>query len=136
MRRLFSFLGHHDVNENERKKGQADADQGVYAHGDGHRRFASGDLLPGLQINESDLKREAAVQARFLAHINMSCQFEADIEPESHRADGEEEQGPSEGMVTLKKPVETGHVKVGHDNCVQERQPACGLPEDVRSWPV
>ena len=73
MRRLVCFLGQHDVNENERKKGQADSGQGVYAHGEDHSRFAFGYFLPGLQVNESNLKREAAVQAYFFAHINMSC---------------------------------------------------------------
>ena len=76
-RKLVCFLSHHDVNENEREEADADAYQGVQGHGEVHRRFALGDLLSGLQINESDLKGKAAVQARFFSHINMSCQFEA-----------------------------------------------------------
>ena len=88
-RRLVCLLIHHDVNENEREEAEADAYHGVQGHGDVHRRLAPGDLLSGLQINEPDLKGKAAMQARFFSHINMSCQFEAQIEPKSYRAEGE-----------------------------------------------
>ena len=73
-----THLSHHQVDENEGKKSEVDANQRIKSHLHVQEKLVFNGFVSGLQVNETDWNGKTDIQVGFIPLIGVGGELESD----------------------------------------------------------